>query len=54
MENERSVQILDTCICDAVDTAEARCAPAAAMFPVSINMLCLKRGYYGHTCVVYS
>jgi len=54
MENERSVQILDTCICAGVDTAVAPCTPAAAMLPVSINMLCLKRGYYGHTCAVYS
>lgn len=53
MENAGRVQILDTCICDAVDTAVARGAPAPATFPVSINMLCLKRGYSGHTCALY-
>lgn len=53
MENAGRVQILDTCICDAVDTAAARGAPAPATFPVSINMLCLKRGYSGHTCALY-
>lgn len=53
MENAGRVQILDTCICGAVDTAAARGAPAPATFPVSINMLCLKRGYSGHTCALY-